>query len=249
MGEACGDRELTGRAAVGRGILANMRGNYPEAHAAYEAALAAALDVPAVASMAHHGLMLAASAAGDVNAALAHGWRAFESAAGDPTRRADMLINLAELCRKVGQYAAALRGYQAALVLTRLPRLRLAALDGAAVAAAHVGNRALLAELTRTAEAEIASSGLPYESAVAWLALAEAPARVGAAAEVARSRARAMELAMAGGFHEVRYRAEALAVQKVTSPPGSGELTDTSRDVVRRLAELPDDASLAVLVG
>ena len=248
LAESSGDRELAGRALLGKGNVACMRGNYPEAGDAYVAALAVAGDVPAIAAGAHHGLMIRASVAGDVSAALSHGWEAFESAAGDAARRADLLINLAELCQRVGEHAAALHGYRAALVLTSLTRLRLAALGGAAVAAAHLGDEDLLAELTRSAEAEMAGSGQPYENARTWLELAEAHMLLGENTQAARYLAHATELARSSGFHEIQYRADALE-QAGAPRPSAEALTQASRAVVLRLAGLPENADAQFLAG
>lgn len=258
LGQEAGDVALVGRAAASRGIVANMRGNYPEARAACLDALAVAGHVPSVAALAHHTLMVGAQVAGDVNAALEHGWRAFEGAAGDATHRADALINLAEIVRKAGHPAAAIQGFRAGLRLTLLARLRLPALGGAARAAAALGDRAQLAEFTRLLAAEGPASGQPYEYALAFVELAEAHAAVGQMGRAQRYAAEAAAIGVARGFHEVAYRAGVMTAAEPAMPAaaraddttgGASALTPFSRTVIRRVTELREETEFAVLVG
>ncbi len=120
-----GDGALAARAEVGRGVIFWQRGNFPAAREAYARALEVAPAGSPVAVGAHHGLMLVSIGAGDLAKALLHGWRAFADAGEEPDRRAEALINLGGLCRRVGEHDAALRAFRASLTLTETARLRL----------------------------------------------------------------------------------------------------------------------------
>jgi hypothetical protein len=130
--------DVLARALIGGGVLASMRGNYPEARLLFGDAIAAAARAGADDHVraGHQGLLMAALAARDVDTALAHGWSAFE---GIPTNasdaRAEMLATLGDVGRQAGEYRASLGAALAALELTDTPRIRLPALGTAAVAA------------------------------------------------------------------------------------------------------------------
>lgn len=265
-GREAGDAEVRGRAAVGHGLLANMRGNYPRAREAFRAALDLAGEVPSVSLLAHHGLMTGAISARDVETALVHGWRAFAGTVGDADRRADLLANLGEVARMAHAPDVALSCYLAALRLTRLDRIRLAALGGAVLAAVDLDALDQLDQLTREAEATIARSSLPYENAFALVELAEAHAGAGHSAAAWECAARAATLARTGGFHEVAHRVELVRARlggvtpesraarparpaRGAARPGDRaiiSLTDSAGDVLGRLAQLPADPAALV---
>lgn len=263
LGRDAGDAEVRGRAANGQGNLANMRGNYPEAREAFHRTLAFAREAPALAIFAHHGLMVGAIAARDVETALVHGWRAFAGTVGDAERRADLLTNLGEVARMAHAPAVAMTCYLASLRLTRLDRIRLAALGGAVLAAVDLRDFDQLDVLTRDAEAAIVRSNQPYENAFTLVELAEAHAGAGRAPAALAYAARAAALAAAGGFHEVAHRVEMVRARLDTGPARIAasrasrhqapaehrvvcSLTDAAEDVLGRLAELPRDAAALV---
>ena len=234
LGTLHAEEELLVRGRVGAGLVAETRGNFPAARSEYLRALEHADAAPRIAATAHHGLMVAASRAGDLATALHHAWAAFEGVAGDPLRRVDRILNLAELARKAGDARVALRAFRTVLEHTDLARLRLPALGGAVQAAAALGERATVMSLVAQAEREAAASGIPYESAKLWLELAEA-------FDALDDRQRAMELArraaaIAGthAFHEVDILAATLAERIARR----GERTASERDAVE-----PDDAA------
>jgi tetratricopeptide (TPR) repeat protein len=262
-GREGGDAEVRGRAAIGHGLLANMRGNYPAARQAFGAALDLAGQVPSVSLLAHHGLMTGAISARDVETALVHGWRAFAGTVGDADRRADLLANLGEVSRMANAPDVALSCYLAALSLTRLDRICLAALGGGVLAAVDLGDVERLDALTREAEATIARSSQPYENAFALVELAEAHAGVGRMARAGEYAARAATLAQAGGFHEVAHRVELVrerlqrpAAEPRASRPARSDvrhgehavvsLTSAAGGVLGRLARLPADPAALV---
>lgn len=249
LGARGGVPEVEVHATLGQGVLASMRGNYPEARARYRDALerATASGLAPQVAAAHHGLMNAAFAAGDLNAALLHGWEAFRGAMSDAARRAEMLINLAAIAAKGGYYTAALQSYLAALGEAAAPRVQLAALGGAAVAAARLADHALLARLRIGAEDAMRECGQPYEAILTCLDLAEAHHAVHALEQASDYIGRATDDARMGGFHELLFRAEELAARYASEPPPNlhpsarHSLTPGARAVIGHLERLGAD--------
>jgi tetratricopeptide (TPR) repeat protein len=261
-GRRAGAPDVRLRALLGRGVAANMRGNYPEARTIFRRALALARRTGAAEYVraAHSGLLHAALSASDVPTALVHGWAAAQGAADVPAERAMILNNLGEVCRLAGHDRAALRGHLAALALTDLPRIRLAALGGAALAAARLGATGLLAHLARDAERAIEVSGQPYENALTLVELAEAFGVVGDRVASERLRTCAATLAAVGGFHEVTHRVAGLSAREREAERGTtlahGTRADQgrsnsprSRAVVRAIEALPGPADFLALAG
>src|SRR5439155_16962933 len=127
--------ELTGRAWVGYGILAQFRGNFPEAKELFHQIIE--LDGAAADSIgiAHQQLMVAAAEARDYDTAASHAWKAFQGAT-TALQETEALASLAQLLLAAGYPRAALRGFAAALARKPIPRYELAILGGAACAAA-----------------------------------------------------------------------------------------------------------------
>ena len=256
LGTLHGEPELLVRGHVGAGLIAETRGNFPAAREQYRLALAHAESAPRVAALAHHRLMGAASTA------------------GDPVRRVDLLINLAELARKAGHARVALRALRTALEHTGLSRLRLPAISGAANAAAALGDRPMVMSLAELAEREAPESGIPYENAKLWRGLAEAFLAIDDTDRAATYAQRAVDIAAAHAFHEQGLKAAALgeeiasrgerrhADEEVASgsdrPPIDAiasrgrllveESDATAHDILRRLDALAD-AGRAAIVG
>jgi tetratricopeptide (TPR) repeat protein len=257
LGHQLRDAELLARAALGFGALATMRGNYPAARRAYAAARRAAPTGTPLRADAHQGLMLAARAAGDLSAALTHGWSAFEAMGSDPERQAEILLNLSSLARSAGANDAALRGYLITLGRTTVGRLRLASLRGAALVAARIGQIALAERLSVEAEAEVGHSGQLYDAALSLLDLADAQLEIAqyvraaalpeTAGHAARDRARGLvargrAIAATHGFHELGFRADALDV-RLAHPESHTRIDQEDRGAVRTFA--PAEATSA----
>lgn len=210
---AAGAQDVAARALLGLGVLYSMRGNYPEAREHFRHALQAGRHASAgeLVRASHHGLLVAALAARDVDTALVHGWAAFEGTPTDASaERAEMLINLADAVRQAGEPRAALGACLRALEMTDLARLRLPALGTGALAAAAVGERRLVAHLARDVDRVLVRSGQPFESARALLEVAEALLALDEP-EAVEYAARAGALAEAGAFHEIALRAQQVA--------------------------------------
>ncbi|HJU89724.1 MAG TPA: hypothetical protein VJ672_10045 [Gemmatimonadaceae bacterium] len=251
-GHASGDAEVTVRAVLGQGVLAVIRGNYPDARTHFSRALgvAKAHGLQVHASAAHHGLLRAALAAGDLDAALRHGWDAFKHAAGDRHRQAELLTNLGEICLLIARPAAALRAYRTALRFTSLATIRLGALGGAVIAAARLGDRRALDELSAETEQTISRVAEPYEHAVTLVELAEAFAIFGDTGRRDAYRTRALQLAEERGFYEVVHRAESMPRGSTTTtearrPPS---LSDGAVGVLRAIESLDPSASAAASI-
>jgi len=242
VGRRSADADLVVRAAIGKGVVARRRGNYPQARGYFRRALTAATraGLPALAGLAHHGLLIAAATARDFDTALQHGWAALQLV-GDEAGQADLLVSLAAVSSDAGFEAAALRAYLRAAARSRATRLRLPALGGAAVSAARLGHAPLLARITRAVERELARADLPYERAQALTLLAQAWATHAPATAGEPYRSRALTLADAGGFHELAHQGAA------SSGPGV-RVQRATRTVVRALEQLEpapaDDAWL-----
>jgi tetratricopeptide (TPR) repeat protein len=240
LGRATRSVELRVRAWVGYSILARLRGNYPEVRkwATRAAEEADRAQLASLGSLAYHSLMVSAGVAGDFNGALIYGWRAFEGAAGDPRREAEMLLNLSQLLYEVGQPEAALHGFSAALVREPVTRLGLPALGGLALAASVLGDAARVRAARALAERLIATGGMPYESASTLVELAEALARIGDADASAECRGRAREIAARHGYHELTHRLDRLGPASPAAQPRGHVLHPNATAVARAITSL-----------
>lgn len=207
--------ELLGRAWQGLGIMAQLRGDFPEARRLLGAILELEGALKESVSVAHHGLMVAAATASDYDDAAVHAWKAYEGA-DSPLQQTQMLVSLAQLLLVAGHAKPALRGFAAALARNPLPRLALPALGGAACAAAQalhgVPRRSLVRTLVCRVHTLVKSlddgSSLPYQSASAFVEASEALTAIGENASAERAKELAMQLASAHGFHELTFRLE-----------------------------------------
>jgi tetratricopeptide (TPR) repeat protein len=207
--------ELTGRAWVGYGILAQLRGDFPEARRRFRDTIALEGAASDSITHAHQQLMVAAAAAKDYDSAASHGWQAFKgsSSAGQET---EALVNLAQLLLEAGYPRAALRGFAAALARKPISRLELPILGGAACAAAaalpHVAARALVRNFAERLDHLVGAlhdgSSLPWPSAAALVEISEALAVVGDEERSADVAERADVLASAHGFYQLTHRLE-----------------------------------------
>jgi tetratricopeptide (TPR) repeat protein len=233
--------ELRVRAWVGYSIIARLRGNYPEvrkwgARAAHEAERA---GLTALGSLAYHSLMVSASVGGDLNAALVYGWRAYEGAIGDRAREAGALLHLAQYLLECGHPETAIRGFIATLDRQPVARVAFPALGGLAVAAASVGDRALVANTRARIERLIAEAPLPYQCAAVLLELAQALAAIGDAAGAADCHTRALALAERHAYHEIIHRLDAVRTAPIPAPAEAPRVLDPKgTEVARAVASL-----------
>jgi tetratricopeptide (TPR) repeat protein len=230
-----GSAEARVRALLGRGVIARVRGNYPQARALFHEGLhgAAEAGLADLAGFAHGGLTITAMTAGDYNAALAHGWAAYECAAGDAGEQFVALVNLAEVSLRAGYPSASLHAFMAALQQTDVPHYQLAAAAGAALAAANSGAPDVVRPLASFIEGLVDRSALPYESASALHSLSKAFAALGDVDRAEALRERVYRMATAGKFAELmlatepRPRPEPAAVTPRTLDAASSRVIDS----------------------
>jgi len=205
--------ELTGRAWAGFGILARIRGDFPEARRRYLAVIDLAGAAAESVGHAHHELMVAAGTSGDYDQAATHAWAAFRGSTS-PAQETESLLNLAQLLLVAGHARAALRGFAAAMARQPIMRLELPILGGAACAAAaslpRPAAHALVRNFAERLESLVSNlkngQVMPFPSASALVEMSEALAAVGDDDRAIRLSERATELANAHGFHELTYR-------------------------------------------
>lgn len=247
--------DVVARALLGRGVLANMRGNYPEARELFTRARDEAdrAGDPELRRLSYHGMLRTALAAHDVDTALAHGWIALQGlAAGREQERAELLVNLGEVSRIAGEHRAALRASLAAAGLSNLARMRLPALGTAALAAATLGETRLLQSIAREVDQMVVRSGQPFENAHALAEVAEAFGSIGDARAVGYAE-RAAELARVGDFYEITLRMDRLNAVELADggageqpAPSLGDRSEQARAVLNALEALPNSDVFAV---
>jgi tetratricopeptide (TPR) repeat protein len=228
--------ELRVRAWIGYGLVARLRGNYPDvrkwsARAAHEADRA---GLSALGSLAYHGLMIAAAKMGNLNAALVYGWRAFQNSIGDAAREAEMLLNISQLLYQAGHPRAALYGFTASLAREPAPRVALPTLGSIALAAAALGDGDRVRAAWAQSERLIAAGGTPYESADVLFELSTALAAVGDATAAGECRTRALGIAARQGYHELTHRLEALEVPFPPARADAAQALDAHASAVAR---------------
>lgn len=251
IAERASDNELLSRAALGRGVLARVRGNYPKARVFFQHGLQMASVVGAreLQYYAHQGLTIITGVTRDFDAGLEHGWAAFRLSDGDVTKEAESLTNLAQLCLDAGYPAAALRSFLSALSRTSVLRVRLSALAGAALAAGQTRDQLRLRRLTDEIQQTVERSALPFENAHALQALSAAHMACGDDISAERFRQEAVRIARAKGFHELEVTSERMEIARVAKTPTPRELQEPTRDLVSSLIDFEpesDEAAFAL---
>ena len=246
------DEELICRGRLGQGIVARMRGNYPAAREHFSHVLNSTGSGPAILKLrlqAHQGMMIAAAVAGDFDAALRHGWTAYDGWADNPSEQSLTLMNLSRVCYESGQYRAALNGFLLVLGKPLIARTRRTALGNAALAAARLGERAIVEQVANQGIEMIDPRNDQYEVADLELALAHAFFLSGDAARGDAFKRQAIERARTGSFFEILHEAEALG--PVTDRPAAPQfrLSNLGRAVTRNLASRDSDELLSVALS
>jgi tetratricopeptide (TPR) repeat protein len=237
IGETHADRELIARSRLGKGVLARVRGNYPEARREFLAVLAIDASSNAIRELhahAHQGMLIVSAIAGDFDAAIKHGAAGVSGAADE--HRVVLLQNLASVCYDAGQFRSALHGQLQALAATRLERVRLPALGGAAVAAGRLGEAQIVEELVRAAEPLLRQRAPEFELADMIREFAEAYGYLGDIERWRRFRDEALARAQRGKFFEIVHRIESMRAPTATVPAPEIALTRDALAVAARLA-------------
>ncbi|HJU73716.1 MAG TPA: tetratricopeptide repeat protein, partial [Gemmatimonadaceae bacterium] len=238
IAERSGDRELEARSALGAGVVAQRRGNYPKARECFERGLACAAaegqrDLEAIA---HQGLTITALAKQDYDLALQHGWETLRRVTGNPGRESEALVNLANASMEAGYPRAALHALLKCLRYAREHRVILPALANATLAAARCGEVGMLEMLGSRLERAMVESKLPYENAYAAYDLARAYEAVGQNVRALTLRTRAKAIAQERDFFELIHCLEADELTRRTEPAVEPrELEEASQYVVREL--------------
>jgi tetratricopeptide (TPR) repeat protein len=235
LGRTANAPELTARAAIGYGVLAQFRGNLPLAaqRFAKAARIAARVGDADLLRLAQHGRMVIAGRRGAFADALSFGWHAFAAAAGNREQEADMLLNLAQIAFETGHPGPALQGFSAALARRPGPRLLLPALGGAARAAAAL-NRMTVVHWCGVQIDEIARDGsfaYPTASALLDLALATATTHPTLAERYVR---RARQLTGQFQFHELEHQLVTLQTRLEDRSASAAAVAPSSRSVGAR---------------
>ena len=240
VGVQSGDMTLLSRVYIGRGVIDRVRGNYPRSRIFFERALELADTVQEreLKRLAHQGLTICHAVAENFDRALPHGWATFQLADGNPSREADALLNLAQVCLDAGFPVAALRSYAAILSKPLSPHRMLAGLGGASIAAARAGDAAVLARAASEISHRVRGSGLPYENARALYQLGMAYAAIGDDRRRDDFISRARKLARTRGFFELLHKTEPAEMEKAAQPRAASHLTRSSQEVVASINEL-----------
>jgi hypothetical protein len=235
LGRSADLPELNARAAIGFGVLAEMRGNLPMAarHFGKAARVAARGGDVELRRIAQHGRMAIAAKRGEFANALSFGWEAFAAAAGNPQREAEMLINLAQLALDTGHPGPALQGFLAALARRPGQQLLLPALGGAARAAAALDRTEIVRQCSARID-ELAHEGsfaYPIASALLDLALATAIRQPTVAELYIR---RALHMTEEFHFHELEHHLVALQTRLPQQSESAAAVVPSIRSVGAR---------------
>lgn len=211
LGVGRGELSVAARGWVGLGVIAQNRGNLPEARRLYRRVLETASAAPESRRVAHQGLMICAASAGDLGQAAQHAWIVYGESEG--ADRTDALVDLSETLLRGGHARAALSGFAAAIRNHAIPRLELPALGGLAVAAANALEDPLRLMLVRASARRVeslsASVNLPFAIAGAFAEIGDAFALAGQVDEARGAWQRAEAIATEKAYHEIVFRVQA----------------------------------------
>lgn len=245
LGRRHAEPELTARAWLGYGLLAHARGNYPEARRWFTGSALVADDNACTepAFRAHLSLMTCASIAREWNVAMREGWVAYRLAARDPQLEAMVLVNIGQALHDRGEYRASLHGFACAVARATYPDTLFPALGGVALSAARLGNAEVVSAAARYLE-KSAGTTWDYVLVSALTDLRDAHLMLGRPDEAKRYGDRALQIAVARGFHEMTHR---IANPTITRPAPAAPLDLEARRIVQDLERIDPPAELRVL--
>jgi len=251
LGHAHGDSELIARSHLGKGVLARVRGNYPEARQEFDAALGVPGESPELQELrvhAHHGLLIVSAIAQDFDRALKHGAMAVDGAVRE-THRMELRQNLAGICYDVGHYRAALNTYLQVLAADPPLRTRIGCFGGAAVAASRLQDRPTVDALAAAASPLLVQRGHEFELADMTREFADAYAYLGDVDRSLAYREEALDRAHRGKFFEIIHRVDALTSAVQATSPRAVTLTEDALAVAAHLASGNSEELLAAAVS
>jgi hypothetical protein len=235
--DAASEPELIVRGEIGLGLLARERGNVPEMRARFEASLLVAegAGLRELVATAHHGLMMTAGLQKRFGDAVIHAWYAFRETLVEPAR-SEALVNVGQALIEYGEPETALHVLVAALARKLPRRLELPGLGGCALAAAALGNVALLERVMVRVDRIAGGNDFRYDAVLALADVVDALAMLNDARAEER-RSIAIREASAGKFHELVHRLE--TGRKVTRTPARQEVANaTLREVLHDAEEV-----------
>lgn len=221
LGKQIDSAELRIRAWFGLGVLAQMRGNYPELmrYSRRAARLAHRFELPLLNRLAHTGLMTAAGAQHRFDDALRHARIVYRGSLGDPLLEGEILQSIGQLLLEAGHTGKAADVFAGVLRRPLPLRIILPALGGLAIAAGKRGDvacvRWVLAELERL---DATTGILPYAYASALLECASALSMVNRRADGERLLDIAERVADAGRYNEIIVKADELRHARPVTP-------------------------------
>ena len=210
--------ELLIRAWAGYGAIAQLRGNYPNVRhwAGRIVDRAERCRYNRLASLGHHGLMVAYAVAREFSEAISHGWSSYRGRDGDRSGQIEMLANIGRLFFDAGDYAVA----RSALVkvLAAKPGLRVgaSALGGFALVSAAIGDRTAVRWAASEASSLMDQPSSRYNTASALLDCANALDAMGESPYGSVLRARGSTIAQYAGYHELVHRAQSAPMGRPT---------------------------------
>jgi tetratricopeptide (TPR) repeat protein len=205
------NRRLQDRSALGLGTSYVFVGNYPASRAAWQRVLESTEPDAEFIAAARHGLFDSAITARDWGTAFEQGWLLLQAEQTGAINRAEVLLNISDLCYCVGQYDVAIRTAKAVLLLEPLrPNVRLTATWTLLQIAIDCRNRELYERYVRMLQAQIGTVAGPFEDARALLVLAEAEFTFGSKRLASQHLDAARTLANRFGYHKVQFDVEQL---------------------------------------
>jgi len=197
---------------------------------------------------AHQELLIVTAVAKDFDAALRHGWAAYQSPAASQTQRRELLINFASVCLDSGRYRAALNGYLLVLAAGAPRRVQLTAVGSAAMAAGELGYVAMVRRFIALGDELMDDRNNQYEVADLEKSLAYASFAIGDDITGALYRLRALSRAERLGFFEILHDTERLMPRKGLAQELPYDLSDEAIAATTEL-ESADSESLFAAIG
>jgi tetratricopeptide (TPR) repeat protein len=212
IGRRYQDTRLQDRSALGLGSTYQSFGNFPAARSEWKSVIESPKPDARFVTAARHGLLNMAVSARDWSTALQQAWHLLRIPQGDVAARVDLLVNVGDLCHRIGQYALAVRAMKAALYL-RPPRANqsVVAVSTLVQIAAALADRQLYNEYVAKLRSYIGQDLGPWEDARALLVLAESEYLIGSPTSAARYLSRARVLANRYGYHEFQFESDRIA--------------------------------------
>ncbi len=244
LGRRHAEPELTARAWLGYGLIAQARGNYPAARRWFTGSALVADDngCKEPGFRAHISLMTCASLAREWNVAMREGWVAYRLAGGDPQLEAMVLVNIGQALHDRGEYRASLHCFACAVARASFPDTLFPALGGVALSAARLGNVEVVNAASRYLERS-AGAAWEYVLVSALLDLRDANLILGRRDHAGDYGDRAMRISVARGFHEMTHRIEN---PTITRPAPATPLDFEARRIVQDIERIDPPAELRV---